>query len=417
MIGLDDEPLGNQPSSTDWDGIIVLDELGNYIQEMELTGPSGSYNDQTPLAGFISVTTNSVTDYKWIGTYPILNIVDNQLIVSGAVGLDGSIVGYEVPERVSGETVNYFAYFNFSTNLWEDVLYTNISNGNSIYSKKLLLAVDNERLFYSIGRDYSFHNSFFNDHEYTKFEDGDSIYSDVQNFAIITSMNKDRTYNWKKIVKYLEPHSVHYVEETDVVVVLGEYKEGLMVENFGFKGGDYPNVDLALLLFDADNGDLLWADRISTIAYDKVIHSVMDDCGNYYLLAQNHLFNSTSENLKSKFGRTVVCDGSDKHYLVKFPISSYDCTGDCENITGNSSNELTSSSYVFPNPADNVINLKVSLGQKIREIKVYDVSGNLIIKQHNDNFSVDVNLLSKGYYFLEVNYQNNEQKTFKFLKK
>ena len=81
--------------------------------------------------------------------------------------------------------------------------------------------------------------------------------------------------------------------------------------------------------------------------------------------------------------------------------------------------KFTSSINIYPNPAINIINVNIEEDYLISQLTILDLNGN-VIKSSNinssDNFSVNVESLSKGIYFLEL--KNNEGLSYlkKFVK-
>lgn len=79
---------------------------------------------------------------------------------------------------------------------------------------------------------------------------------------------------------------------------------------------------------------------------------------------------------------------------------------------------FTSNNFsVFPNPANEMINLRFSNSMQINTAKVYDLSGRMVLDVAVNNQSVDVKSLSSGSYILTVKNGDGQQFTQKFLKK
>jgi hypothetical protein len=71
---------------------------------------------------------------------------------------------------------------------------------------------------------------------------------------------------------------------------------------------------------------------------------------------------------------------------------------------------------VYPNPAQNIINLKVSQEYLGLPVKLFDNSGKLVLTKIIDqtNFNLDLINLSKGIYLLRL--EDNKGSNFKFVK-
>ena len=72
---------------------------------------------------------------------------------------------------------------------------------------------------------------------------------------------------------------------------------------------------------------------------------------------------------------------------------------------------------VYPNPANDVINIKFSNNMQIQNAQVYDLSGRLVFDAAVNNQVIDVKSLSSGSYILKVKNNTGQQFTQKFLKK
>ena len=71
-----------------------------------------------------------------------------------------------------------------------------------------------------------------------------------------------------------------------------------------------------------------------------------------------------------------------------------------------SSNEFNETLEIFPNPAFNLLNVKS--GQLIQDVSIIDMKGHLhqsYFPQSN-NFSIRLNELASGVYFIKLNSQN-----------
>ena len=66
---------------------------------------------------------------------------------------------------------------------------------------------------------------------------------------------------------------------------------------------------------------------------------------------------------------------------------------------------------IYPNPASDLINVNANL--KINEIKIYNTLGELLVYNNvqNKNFSIEINELKPGIYFLELLNENGIAET------
>jgi len=82
--------------------------------------------------------------------------------------------------------------------------------------------------------------------------------------------------------------------------------------------------------------------------------------------------------------------------------------------------ELFPDINIYPNPADNLVNIDIPQNYNQLDISMYDVTGKLLKTQSNANGKItfDVSILATGTYYLQVINPKNEQvKTFKVVKR
>ena len=95
---------------------------------------------------------------------------------------------------------------------------------------------------------------------------------------------------------------------------------------------------------------------------------------------------------------------------------TYQFTTGTLSISDFSINELIS---VYPNPANEFVNIQLKSSEQINSIILYNVLGKLIYKENKLNTSetikIDVSNFGKGIYFLKVNFTNNKTISKKFI--
>jgi hypothetical protein len=92
-----------------------------------------------------------------------------------------------------------------------------------------------------------------------------------------------------------------------------------------------------------------------------------------------------------------------------------------QEICANLSNDVfeNSSIQVFPNPFNDMIKIVQNSQNESVNIDLYDVSGKKILSQDFSNNEIENNgleFLSKGIYFLKIQYVNGRFVTIKMLK-
>lgn len=83
-------------------------------------------------------------------------------------------------------------------------------------------------------------------------------------------------------------------------------------------------------------------------------------------------------------------------------------TSDCINIVLSSINELKNNDFViYPNPSSDIINIQSINDLYVEELKIYDVSGKIIIEKNKNNTNnIDVKQLKKGVYVIKIRTSN-----------
>jgi hypothetical protein len=71
---------------------------------------------------------------------------------------------------------------------------------------------------------------------------------------------------------------------------------------------------------------------------------------------------------------------------------------------------------IYPNPANDIINIKSKSNAAIIKAEIFDLTGKLILKKESVNSTIPVNTLSSGTYIMKVLDVNGQQYTHKFVK-
>lgn len=90
--------------------------------------------------------------------------------------------------------------------------------------------------------------------------------------------------------------------------------------------------------------------------------------------------------------------------------------GNCFDKTS-TSDPLENSIIVFPNPTNNLLNIKYDLPDQIDNISIYDIQGNLnhFYSGYNEA-GIDVNYLPNGFYILQISSKDGFKTLKKFIK-
>lgn len=83
-------------------------------------------------------------------------------------------------------------------------------------------------------------------------------------------------------------------------------------------------------------------------------------------------------------------------------------------VTTNTTSALEESIHVFPNPTNGL--LQITNSEAIRELSLYDLSGNVLLSQKTSTQEVDMRHLSAGMYILKIHHSAQANQFFKVLK-
>ncbi len=118
-------------------------------------------------------------------------------------------------------------------------------------------------------------------------------------------------------------------------------------------------------------------------------------------------------------GEDVGLDSTGGMFKWKGSFSTPSLAGNSEDklITANKQIAMTNSIFLYPNPTKNVLTVN-GLSSSNTKISVIDVSGRLIqqIKTTGKNYTMNLEKLTPGNYFLKIESSDNKSSTLKFIK-
>lgn len=86
-------------------------------------------------------------------------------------------------------------------------------------------------------------------------------------------------------------------------------------------------------------------------------------------------------------------------------------------IIANQNLNAISSVEIYPNPSNSIINLKISNNAILNKVHIIDIMGRIVSIEQNTNLQFNVSNLQQGFYFVNVQLNNNQTYNVKFLKK
>ena len=80
-------------------------------------------------------------------------------------------------------------------------------------------------------------------------------------------------------------------------------------------------------------------------------------------------------------------------------------------------NQIESNFSIYPNPSNGIINVQAA--EKINTVNVYNMIGNLVMVRNisNTQTTLDIEKLTNGIYFIELNFDNGSIINSKIIKK
>ena len=194
-------------------------------------------------------------------------------------------------------------------------------------------------------------------------------------------------------------HTVTFNVHTDLIA-------GNVSADGIYIGGGFVGSNDALLLDDSD-GDGVWSGSTS-----------LDAAGGHFTILNG---NCSDWSCKEDISGQPCADPGNyndrNHLLGGF---SQDTTlnlqfGSCTDPTN--VNQIASDFSIYPNPSNGIINVQAA--EKINTVNVYNMIGNLVMVRNisNTQTTLDIEQLTNGIYFMELNFDNGSIINSKFIKK
>lgn len=153
----------------------------------------------------------------------------------------------------------------------------------------------------------------------------------------------------------------------------------------------------------------------------RISGSILADSAYDYLILGNFYDDANTDTTTLNCG---ICQNWYSYYLIDDVCVSTDslyCNGGIDALPCNVSineNIYESQINIYPNPANNSINISTNNYQTPLNISIYNTIGQqLYVKQniYSDNLQMDISNYSTGLLFIKIE-SNNQQFTYKLLK-
>lgn len=379
-----------------YNGVVELDVYGNYINTYRTTSAMTSPFPRNP-------SSSSIVTGRLQYDIPELVLTDDNTITCKGV----YEWVYDSSEDFNGHVLESSSkrndYFGYSVDI-------DISKGEMKEGAHILNDLPYGNWVYGPAKvAYQFSN-FTSGSKSTayEFEDGESfsLHRKPYNFetCIVSSMNYDGSFNWKKEISGFEAQKISYDFSNDRIVISGRYKFGLQCDG---KGYDYnEREDIAILIFDGD-GNQVFSDNVSAngiILYTSGHY--LTSCGDLIIPMEGGGLRHGSDSLIQTGWNTVV---------LEIPFGSQACNTECSIITSNSENDIDETHSIFPNPSNNFIFIQGQTSNVV-STQVMDLNGRVILNKVNPENGINISKLSSGIYVLKMINKDGSQEVVKFEK-
>lgn len=154
-------------------------------------------------------------------------------------------------------------------------------------------------------------------------------------------------------------------------------------------GGTLLSVDTVGSVFVSN---LNWLDTIS-ITYTETY-----DTPNGYKLGDNIVV------VWPVAGTIAIRDTIRQHVFINNPAAIQSINNENKDV------------LIFPNPFSNQLNIKiVGTEDKLKQVRLFDASGRIVVIENSNRF-INTESISKGLYFLELEFYNHDRFSYKLIK-
>ncbi|GAB4285937.1 MAG: hypothetical protein Kow0068_11460 [Marinilabiliales bacterium] len=298
-------------------------------------------------------------------------------IYSGSLSNEG--IAYTKKAYNNGTVWNY--------GLWDNI--DSLYNDNEIYNDYGEIYVDN-----------FFNASYFRNDGYTECIDfyNDSFFENFDDIDIVNFYNADTTFN-NGLLTFYDHTNAGYLENYYIAVGYHDFTNAGDYENYGLL-----SVDNDFMNADSVNFDAFFFNDSAVYAGNNFLNvdTIYGTIDGHFCVVNN------SANSGYFYGEFDFCDQTPPSTPPYIDINTgyidstityclYPC-GTNINQADFNNDELK----VYPNPAYNL--LFINYNETIKEIKLYDINGKVVLTQspYKSNTEININKLNQGLYFINV---------------
>jgi hypothetical protein len=237
----------------------------------------------------------------------------------------------------------------------------------------------------------------------------DNIWLSMQKYSWISKDKMEEYVGCGGLYRYSNS-SWKYFDEQDGydydTTNAGDCYKKSAFEIIDIAGQQYFFVDKKIYQFNKNK------DVLKSIKWENIVGTVeVIPSSTYYSDSLNVIpeLNALYDNTKNNFIRGIRNTQNNIIFFTQKAI--FICNSSFSNIQNN--NSIEDELLVYPNPVVDIL----SLNEVMKEIRIYDINGNLLKEQKNRDNKIALNDLEAKEYFLVAIDMNNQIKFVKFLKK
>lgn len=416
---------------------IVVQNLGNVkefsIFELNTSGTSikaiaymdsdvfNNPNGKANILGFFNLTGGSMYHTEKIAILsPLMKpLPNNKLLIHGRLknNMSFGTTTLTTP-TINGEKLisEFSIIFNLNTNTWESPKLEASINGNS---SQLFGLVDFVKL-----------NAVYNAQldKFSAINMGDEFYAYIPtekkvyinstetetytgNAVLLKRVDKSGNLIWKQLIKGGNAEQIFISSDEAQIVVVGEYKLGIdfLYKNQTFGLTHTTTAELYAMGFSAENGSLIWAEKIGTKDFDDIyMNAVLSSCNDLLIMGYRKQMY-----LADKLGAVGHDTDSLRYtspypYQIRIPLTGFCGNTNCTLITTDiapENNSIGSQLLLYPNPTTGQLTIKSVDGKPCQMVVITDLQGRNVktVRLNGESeIKIDVSSLSSGMYLVET---------------
>lgn len=236
-------------------------------------------------------------------------------------------------------------------------------------------------------------------------------------YSVVKKVNANGDLLWKKVIDGADIAEVILSADESQVIITGVSTAGIKFDGtdslYGINIGNGTYKDQVYAIgIDVNQGSVLWAEQMgSTILSDVFQSSAISNCNDL-------IITGGPEYVNYDLGKVIFREDTittNNSYTVRLPLSGNCNKTDCAMLTEIKSVAISQQFSLYPNPANNEINISNTHNLIIKQIRVKDINGKFVLSPDlnytDTNYKLDLSVLNSSLYIIEI---ITEDKTFNY---